>query len=911
MNRTKQWVVSLVAAITVCFACVTVSAQEDEIIDEIIVVGYAASLQRAIAQKRNSDVVSDGISAEEIGKFPQENLAESIQHVTGVQISRNQGEGEFISVRGLEPKFTATTYNGRLLPSGSGTRAFDYGVLTGDFVSSVRVLKSPTANMLESGLAATVDISSVKPLDYGERNVVAKVAAKYDELGGGSANPQATFVYVDTFMDDRLGLSLGVDFTDRTISPQSFGTTGLVRRVYDLNGTPTEFAVTHIMSLNDAETEAERTSFIGNFQFRINDAVTLGLDTLISEYNQDFNQRSFWYNPEFSAAVYESAVLDGDGVARQLQASNLLTLPFGTFNEELQDLNSTALHIEWLAGDWTFNAEASYAEAEEQNTTIFVTGLGFGADLTYDVDADAGGPFSFGQPAGSTYDPLSTDGVILANNIGVAFRAPTTDEISSLRLDAIRELDWGRVSAVQFGIQVQNRKLESHPNSFNVAIANITSELGLSDPSEIVPNYFHLNPDSILGDYSGPAQMQRDFLTVDLDSYRSVFPIERQAELGNLVPNLGGTTLVEEETEVAYVSIDFDLLDDRVPGVLGLRYVRTTTDSAGFGPVSGATIDYGVNGGTVWSDTGLEAASNTYSEVLPSLNLNYEITDNLMLRFAAARVLQRPDMDQLAQANVVHLFTPPPPATDPNAPWYGSMTRGNPDLDPYISDQFDLSLEWYRDNGGLLAIGYFRKDVKNFVLEETFQMVFPVDIVDDIGGIGSQVGRTRDGTFTVSQPVNSEKVDLNGFEISYVQPELTALPGFWSNFGFNVGFTFIDAGELVVQEGTDPLPVTGVSEKSYSMAAFYESERIGVRAFYVYRDDWVVDNFNIFGDGTLSEAYGQLDLSADFYVSDNLSIYASVINALNEENIHTNRFNVNTLYQFTGQHYTLGFRYAL
>ena len=101
------------------------------------------------------------------------------------------------------------------------------------------------------------------------------------------------------------------------------------------------------------------------------------MDTLISEYNQDFNQRSFWYNPEFGPAVYESAVLDGDGVARQLQASNLLTLPFGTFNEELQDLNSTALHIEWLAGDWTLNAEASYAEAEEQNTTIFVTGIGF------------------------------------------------------------------------------------------------------------------------------------------------------------------------------------------------------------------------------------------------------------------------------------------------------------------------------------------------------------------------------------------------------------------------------------------------------------------------------------------------------------------------------------------------------
>src|SRR5882757_2689703 len=178
-------------------------------LEEIVVTGFRRSLAESVASKRDAAVISDTISSEDIGKFPEENMAESLQRITGVQITRSNGEGQFVSVRGLDPKFTDVLYNGRELPSPTGSRSFDFTILSADFVRALEVYKTPTADMPEGGLAATVNVATLRPLEYGKERFAVTAEGMYDQNAKGSVEPHLAGIFTNVFLDKKLGWFAG------------------------------------------------------------------------------------------------------------------------------------------------------------------------------------------------------------------------------------------------------------------------------------------------------------------------------------------------------------------------------------------------------------------------------------------------------------------------------------------------------------------------------------------------------------------------------------------------------------------------------------------------------------------------------------------------------------------------------
>src|SRR6185437_6680445 len=394
-------------------------------LQEVVVTGYAASLEKGIEDKFKAPNITDTISAEGIGQFPEQNLAESLQRVTGVQITRNQGEGQFISVRGLDPKFTDTLYNGRQLPSGSGTRAFDFQVLSGDFAQRVDVYKSPTADLPESGLAATVNVQSIRPLDYGRQRIVATVDGMYDQQARSNVTPHLAALYTNTFFDHRLGWLVAFDLNERNVDDQSSITDGvLADSTYPGPGTAYRLFG---MVLNDQVGFDRRASVMSMLQFRVNDALELRLDTLDSEFQQTYNwfQGDAYYPDAFALGPETtlSQTLDSNNVETKWSGTNVFDETSGNRFEYTQRLTSNALVATLSLANWTVNTEASFGEAREETTNIytnFTPKSPPGSTFSYDTTQDPNGPVGFTV---SGFDPTNPNNYVFSAELG-EYKAP-------------------------------------------------------------------------------------------------------------------------------------------------------------------------------------------------------------------------------------------------------------------------------------------------------------------------------------------------------------------------------------------------------------------------------------------------------------------------------------------------------
>lgn len=274
---------------------------------EIVVTGIRAGLDRAVAVKREADTVVDAISAEDVGKFPDVNIAESVQRITGVQINRTRGEGRTVNIRGLPANFTQATFNGRVLPNASGdsagSRTFDFMVLPPEFVRTLSVYKSTTADLDEGGLAGTVDIRTPRPFETGKRVLSASVQGEY-ETNSGKLAPRASAFYSDTFADDRLGVSVGVSYTRR--KPETHNAS--VSYVTATEGSSAPNDLDGDGKLNEAgakvrypnqvnyymyDEDNERLSAIASLQYRASDNLTLSLDGFYSKLSVKANTNEF------------------------------------------------------------------------------------------------------------------------------------------------------------------------------------------------------------------------------------------------------------------------------------------------------------------------------------------------------------------------------------------------------------------------------------------------------------------------------------------------------------------------------------------------------------------------------------------------------------------------------------------
>jgi TonB-dependent receptor len=878
------------------------SAQSDQTggtsqtLQEVVVSGYAASLEKAIESKFKAPNITDSISSEGIGQFAEQNLAESLQRVTGVQITRNQGEGQFISVRGLDPKFTDTLYNGRQLPSGSGTRAFDFQVLSGDFAQQVDVYKSPIADLPESGLAATVNVQSIRPLEYGMTKASLTAEGIYDEQARQGPTPHMAGLYTSAFFDQRLGWMVAVDLNERNVDDQNTGTDGVLPDS-SYTGPGTQYRIFG-MRPEDEQGFDRRMSAMSMLEFRVNDSLELTLDTLDSEFQQSYND---YLGNDFYPGAFASGpettlsdTVSPAGVQTSWEGTNVYAWLEAVRNTYQQRLTSNALTATLAVASWTIDTQASFGQAREEQTNQYVqfNTINPGATLYYNATQDPGGPVSYGFV---NYNPQNL-GNYAWYGVQGPYQEPTTDKIWNFKVDAQRSLGIGWLNSLGLGANYQDRTLASTPNW----VANTATGFG----SNLDQYLGMLNNPTWFSSYSGPAQFPKNWLTVDLNKFFAANPLSSFIATNPPTPQLTEITLVEEKSEAAYAQVKFGTADQRLTGNLGVRAVHTEESSAGYGPGDGATLVYGAIGSSnlVFSSQGIVSQVNSYNNVLPDLNLTYRITQDLLARFAAAQVMQRPDMNLLAQASVPSAATQPPP---PGQTWNGTLSKGNPNLSPYLSNQFDLSLEWYFGPRSIVAGDFFLKDVKNLVLTNYYTETENVLLAGNVLGSGNPVGSLKPITLSVGQPVNTPATTLKGIEVAWEQP-FDFLPGFLSGLGAQANYTHVWYGDVLLNSNQPPVPLTGVSANTYNAGLYYDNGKVGIHANYNYRSEWVSDPISYFGDGLYVKGYGQLDIAGNYNVTHWLSITASVINATQSPLIEVDRYDINRLYDLSGRRFYFG-----
>ena len=881
------------------------TAAEERAIEEVLVTGIRASLQDALGMRRGAETILEVISAEDIGKFPDENLAESLQRVTGVQIDRNRGEGRSVTVRGLRPDFTRIQFNGRTLASATGSRSFDFTSLSSDFVSALEVSKTPTADMEEGGISATVNVRTIRPFDIGERRLSGSLFGVGEDKAG-EIDSKFTVLYSDLFADETVGLALGYSQGTRSVNTHQYEAFGVEpanegspiagpRIPLDFNQDgDTDDALSgtgfnHAGNYGVNQGPRERSNTFVALQLRPNEDVELWFDGLHTSFESNLTraQNSHRYtnvNPQRAGdpAGLVNAVITG-GLVTTLDIDAVDHRNNNRREDIEDDTLSLALGANWALSD-SLSAEVEISNSSSERTI---------SNLSLEIIGRASMVQQIGDPSGIPsirymrgYDPLDPNN-FRALNLNGQLGSTEEDDNFDIRLDFDYELGGDVFTSVEFGVKQTDRERQRNRLDLFVGGEDLARLLGVPFEADVESGSFAAAPfmttfeeSDFIGNADSAGAYPNRFIVSSSDLVLGRASLAQITGEFPLVPNLANNYGVAEEVQAAYVKGNFEGMEGRLSGNVGVRYVRTEQESTGYGADLN-DLSYAL-GGSVTTANSVTAvsASSTYSEFLPSLNLRYDFNEELVGRLGVARTITRPTLSQLSPASSsINLNV-------------GTIDQGNPGLEPFFANQVDLSLSWYFGESGLLSAAYFHRDLDNLVVNGELENI-------SLTATLVETGEPRVfPSVKVRAPVNGDSLTLSGFELSYQQP-FTFLPGFFSDFGVIANYTALDPSVDFLDS---------VSETSYNLTGYYENDRVSARLAYNYRDEFQNSGVNYFGDGAVVQEYGQLDLSVNVRATDNIDLVFEALN-LNEEPLTTlNDAGVNRGVEDAGLRYTFGVR---
>jgi len=859
-------------------------ADDTAVLETVLVTGVRGSILSSLNQKRNAGAFSDAISAEDLGKFPDLNLSESLQRIPGVTLSRNDfGDGASINLRGLGPNFSRVEINGLTGPVNDARGGgFNFEILASELFSNAVVKKSFNASDVEGGLAGLVALSTPRAFDRDGLNVSVSAQAQYaeraDDLG-----PRAA-ILVSNNWDDKFGVTASLAYSDTTYFTSSNG--GISARPLGAAATDAlratasaEELAALIPSTINYEINNDERETLGatlGFQFRPNPSTLVTIDGI---YGQIDGERRFTRAdapPESSLTALDDAVI-ANGVITSGTITDVQNRIATNDNDIEEDFLMLSGSVEFKPNEnWTITPFIGYAERELANDASLLSfargDLNTGQLLRYPVTYDINGDFiEFSSPGLNLEDPALAEEYFL--NVFLIRPTNDQDEEFSTKLDFRRDFDSGPISNIQFGGRYSNREIAR--TFVEVRIDNAAGDTDLrtlptladalvfedfdidgapaSFPSRIVS----ADPDAILDLY---------FLNgFDIDAYRSAIegPLANVRIEGLTVP---GSVLInrqaraaqnsfsgEEETLALYSEMTLEF-DDLLLNA-GLRFIDTEQTSSGFQVAN----DF---------STAIEV-SNSYTELLPSMSLRYEAKPDLLIRAAYSKSLTRPTLFDL---RVAESFG----GIDESG---GSGSRGNPELEPFTSDNFDIGAEWYFAPEGLVALNAFYKSVDGLIVSTS--------TVEDRQFLSQVTGELVTGPITFSLPSNGEAAEITGLEF-ILQSRFDFLPGVWSNLGGIFNYTYADS-DAAFEEGvvsSEVAAIPGISENSYNAVLYYDDGRLDARLSYAYRDRFVESTAGSFGVPVFQNDRGQLDFSANYGVTDNFTLQFQALN-LTEERIET------------------------
>ncbi|WP_336969847.1 TonB-dependent receptor [Sphingobium aromaticiconvertens] len=892
-------------------------AQVDNSAPDIVVTGFRASLSSALNVKRNETATIDAIKAEDIAEFPDLNLAESLQRIPGVAISRVNGEGRNISVRGLGPEYTRVRINGmEAIGTTGGTdnsggvnrgRGFDFNIFSSDLFSNLSVRKTATADVEEGSLGGVVDLQTARPLDYRKPTAVLSAGVSYNDLRE-KATPRLSGLVATQTSDGRFGVLLSVAYEERRLKEEGANITRWTyggfnngfnaastlpgKTIAQINDPDPDTALFHprIPGLVSYDISQKRLGAAGSIQFKPTDRTMIVIDGLYSRLDGTRKEaqlqaisfsRSGTGKPQ---TIIRDGVVDGnnniisgrfDNVDLRSQARyDVLKTEFyqidGTIDQEITD----RLKVGVTAG----HAKSDFRNPVQTTVTIDAVNTGnFQYDFTtrfpnISPGVDVSNPASFGFINGTSEVRIRPQTVTNAFTTAKGFVEWEAHPMVTLKVGA----DWRKFEYDS----TERRRL-----SGETVVAPLTAAQ-LAGMTTLFSGFGKgLNV---------PTGTPTAWVIPNLDAFISQGNI-----LGNPIYATGGIEnatargsfiTVKEEDFGAWGMARFNLEDAGVPirGDIGVRYVKTDQFSTGYAS-QGSAIN-------------LVSADRSYKRWLPSLNLVGNITDTLQVRFAAAKTLARAGISSLTPGGNLNV-----------SGGNRSFSSGNPDLRPTSSKNLDASIEWYPVQGAIYAVSAFRKDIGTFV--QTLSLGLPYSSLGLPDSLLTGTTASPSDIFIVSQPVNSSGGILKGFEVNIQQP-LSFLPGFLSNFGVLANYTYVKSNieYLTAANGSASVtaPLVGLSKHAANATLYYETEKFQIRGSLAYRDKYLTavpgTEGNAF-NGTNSTL--NVDAQVSYNVTEKLKLSLEGINLTDEQNDQfvdeTNRLNVLT---HSGRQFNLGVRYA-
>ena len=387
------------------------------------------------------------------------------------------------------------------------------------------------------------------------------------------------------------------------------------------------------------------------------------------------------------------------------------------------------------------------------------------------------------------------------------------------------------------------------------------------------------SPDSFLNGYNGDNVFPTTYVAANPDLILDVVSLDSLVDQFGFANSDSTTFTIEEDTFAAYAQADFGFLDDRLTGNVGLRYIDTDQTSLGNLPDLSQLVFTQQGAATLTPVVTPQEVNGDYSEWLPSANLKFDITDNLVARFAAATTITRAPLNRLSPATSINLNI-------------GQLISSNPDLGPQKADQLDFSVEWYFGEGGLLSASYFDKDITDTIIEGQGAPI-------TLNGTLLESGDVAQFEVTPFFPENAdETVNINGFEVAYQQP-FTFLPAPFDGFGVIANYTFVDVPDV---------PLADVSEDTYNIVGYYENDKFSARLAYNFRSEFATPGSNFFGDGSNTEEFGQFDASVNYRINDNFSAVIEGINITEATTEFVNDIGFNRGVEDTGRRILFGVR---
>lgn len=909
-------------------------------LDEIVITGFRGAEQRAIAFKRQAASIVEAITPEDIGNYSDENIADALQRVPGLQVERDDsgnGGGDRVSVRGVGPQFVNITINGRT-PLSAGSegidqlRQFNLDVLPTEVTQGAVVYKSSEAHLVEPGLGGAVDFQTVKPLSLHYKDgkdyfAVANVRGDINDFGDNKAlKPRISGLLGIRSEDKNFGLVISGISSSSNRAFDSYVMGYLPRNIKeDTNGdgvgdiTHTGVLSPGLVRFNPVRNTVNRVGISSAMQYKIGEHWEANADFLYTKFDNFSTRNQFRLFPQLETQnrTFPSAdlTIDGNNVLRYFNTTNSdnpvsRTAIVPTQFDNLQSSYMAGFNLKWEQDGWKIATDYSLSNIDFKQRLTLTQAWFNVPSLSYDLTGDL---------AVFKYDQAAATNIANTNVRNFAFLRDIMfkGDNHAIRLDIEKEFSdnlkvslGGRYSSTDLNSRQAQLAGGGQPWSANYLDGTSyynTYVTGTLNPAfaqgRNIGNNRWLTVDQALLRANNPAVFNR---TAGSSFYGDLFNVTN-GDLPLLKPN---SWELNETTKAVYGQLDFksEFFGVPVSGNIGVRAVNWEVKGRAFSTIT--LTDPSDTVGQVNFDGVPTTASSSRWDVLPSVNLNLALKDNFNLRLSAVETVSRPDYLDLRPSNTVSFINPDSPDAGTQN---GTATLSNPNLQPFSSWQFDATGEWYNQAHGAFVLSGFYKLINDFIVQET---TFDGKLSDygninfDTSGVSDNVLNNQ--ILNVTSPVNFTGVKLYGFEVGFRQP-LGFIGDSFKNFGFQANYTYVDSKfdkEINAVDNSFP----GSSKHNLNSVLYYDGKIFGIRVAYNRRSHFLRNiggGSDIRSNVTYTDGFDRLDIRANYEVTKSLqlSISGQNLTASDRRDYTNNDPSLFTQLTRQGAVYTVGARY--